>query len=246
MTSSNELKYFDKQDLHLRLLADIPVTITEAGRIVCPTLRDIAEMGLGIYNENLSILLIDRSMFGKDVDESISNYDLFCANCYQNEEFQTKALSSLELFFGSRPEIQFTNDAMFFSFGDTVLHRDNFPMLQEFLTFSNRIEINKEPEYNPGNDKAKKMIEMIMKNAAKKPKKKEQMDLISIASGLAWKNVGVNIKTVFDLTIYQIYDGFFLTNRIDDYRHTIQALYAGTIDPKTVKLAQIHWANKLN
>ncbi|MNI40553.1 hypothetical protein D3C73_947780 [compost metagenome] len=110
---------------------------------------------------------------------------------------------------------------------------------------SNHLKIENEPEFNPVNSKAQEMINLILKSRKKQHKPREKMDLLSIVSGLAWKQNGISMQEVFELNIYQIYNGFFFTNSIDHYHHTLTGIYAGTVDGKSVKMSDIHWANKI-
>ncbi|MFI2856798.1 hypothetical protein ACH6EH_06630 [Paenibacillus sp. JSM ZJ436] len=236
-----------KEDIELKLKAGLPIPIDNAGLMRIPTFRVIADIGLSIYNLYLAYLLIDKNSLDKQMNKNMTNFDLFFANCYHSEEFKHIAFNGLQLFFNHEPSLEINGEDYFINLeGQGFLNRENFMDFQEILMISNNVKVSNEPEYKPGNSKAQEMINMIMKNRKKQPKLKEKMNLQSIVSALAWKENGLTIFSVFDLNIYQIYDGFHTTNNIDNYKHTIQGLYAGTIDSKNIKLADIHWANKIN
>lgn len=107
-----------------------------------------------------------------------------------------------------------------------------------------QIEKEKEEEYNPANEHARKLIEKIRKNRANAPKPKPNVDLASIISGVAWKSNSVNIDTIWDLTLYQLYDAFHRLEIIDNYDKTVSAIYAGTIDAKQTNLKKQLWFKK--
>lgn len=234
----------DESDIHFKLLCGLPIYIQEAGYLKIPTLKEIAAMDFSLYNLYLSHILIDKKMLSNQYDESVTNFDIFYANMLYNEEFKETAVSAIQLFFSELPVLMETENTIYISIGQGKITYDNFGVIQKVLMLGNNTELVKEPEYNPGNSRAKKMIQMIMKNREKQPKPKEKIDLQSIISGLAWKDNGVSLKEITNMTIYQIYNGFYVTNNIDNYRHTMSGLYAGTIDSKSVKMADIHWANK--
>lgn len=236
----------DDIDLRLKMLANIPIYLENAGEVFIPTLREIAEMGLGNYNQRLSFLLIDRANFEHNFDESISNFDLFYVNCDNNPLFRQIAFQALELFFHVQPGMAEDQEKIYITLGENrILDHSNFPLFQNILYLANHLKKASEPNYNPVNSKAQEMINLIIKTRKKRPKPREQMNLESIVSGLAWKQNGISLSELFELNIYQIYRGFYTTNNIDHYHLTLTGIYAGTLDGKTVKMSDIHWANKI-
>lgn len=117
----------------------------------------------------------------------------------------------------------------------------NFELVQSVIKLANHIKLPQGPEFNPANSRAKDMIERIVKARRTKPRTKETMNLHSIVSGLAWRSPDISLATVFDLTIYQLYDGFFRLENIDNYQFTLSGIYAGTVDGSQVNFANIHW-----
>lgn len=108
---------------------------------------------------------------------------------------------------------------------------------------SNKVEYGKEDEYHAGNSKAKEMMDKIRKGKASKPKKKPVIDFHSIISGLSWRTTGgVNLFNIFDLTIYQFYDGYYRLENIDHYNSILTGIYTGNIDAKNIKMQDINWA----
>ncbi len=236
----------NETDLRFKMLANMPVYLEEAGEIFLPTLREIAEMGLSRYTQQLSFLLLDRNSFPHFFDERVTNFDLFYANCFHNESFREVSYRALRLFFHVNAEMVEEGGRIFFRFEHGgVLDHDNFPTLQYMLTLANYLKNSTEPEYNPVNSKAQEMVSLILKNRKKQPRPKEKMDLSSIVSGLAWKPNGIRLPELFELNIYQVYTGFFITNNIDHYHHTLAGIYAGTLDGKNIKMSDLHWANKI-
>lgn len=237
----------NQEDLECKLLANLPIPLDKAGYIYIPTFREVSEIGLSSYNQLLAQLIIDKAMLRQSIDDSITNFDVFYANCYHDEDFKNRSLVALRMFF--RSDVVMTdslNEAFFIIGDDGRLDHSNFDSFQHVIKTANHIKLEKEPEFKPGNSKAQEMINAILKNRKKQPKPKEKMDLVSIVTALAWKQNGLNIFNVFDLNIFQIYNGFYITNNIDNYHHTLTGMYAGTIDGKNIKMSDIHWANKVN
>lgn len=236
----------NKEDLELKLTANVPICIDGAPPLVLPSLKTVAGINFSKYNQFLSALLISKEILEMDLDENLTNFDVFFSNCYFNLEFQELAFEGLRLFFREDPTLHADEMDISIKFANGHIDRSNFDDLQYIVKLGHHLKIDNKPEFKAANSKAQEMIDMIFKNRKKQPVKKEKMDLISMATGLGWKSNGISILQVLELTIYQIYSGFFATNNIDNYQQTITGIYAGTIDSKNIKLPDIHWANKIN
>lgn len=233
------------EDAKIKLSANLPVDI--GNLLYHPTpFKTVAEVGWSIYNHYLSLLLIDKESMEKAIDERISNFDIFYANCYHNQEFRDVAFSALRLFFMDEPKMIEEDSRVFFGFSTSkkTLSHSNFDNFQKILRLAHNLKESKEKEFDAANSTAQKMIDMILKNKSKRPPKKEKIDLNSIITSLAWKPNGISILNIYDLNIYQIYQGFFVTNQIDDFYFTLSAIYAGTMDGKKINMSDIYWANK--
>ncbi|WP_145921927.1 hypothetical protein [Paenibacillus sp. O199] len=235
----------NNDDIQYNLLGNLPIHIDGLGYVKIPCIRDIFSMGMSKYNTYLSTLLIDKSLFKDDtMSEQITNFDLFMSNCFHDEMYRIVAFKALELFFGKEPRLHLEENTLKILIGDEEITDSNFALIQDVITLGNNVKISKEPEYKAANKHAQKLIDMIKKNKSKAPPKKEKMDLHSIISGLIWKENGQSLDSILNMNIYQIYNGFNTTNSIENYHHTVSALYAGTIDGKKIKMSDIHWANK--
>lgn len=237
------------EEVKLKLLANRPIFLPEAGFIYPPTLNQIIDIGFGGYNELLSCLLIDKTAFKQQPQEEFVNSDIFFFNCLQNIEFRKLSEQIASVLFRSESSFFTTEETIGIRVGESgCIKHENFDDFQTILRLMNNIkEPESEPEYKAGNSKAQEMINMIMRNKKKQPKPKanSKMDLHSIISGLAWKDNGINLTNIFDLNIYQIYNGLFTTNNIDNYNFTVTGVYAGTLDGKKIKMEDLHWANKI-
>jgi hypothetical protein len=71
--------------------------------------------------------------------------------------------------------------------------------------------------------------------------------LDNIISAVAWKSPNLSIKEIFDISIYQLYDGYFRLIKIDNYENTMRGLYSGSIDTSKTKIDfdKINWASSL-
>lgn len=235
----------NKDDIQYNLLGNLPIYIDDLGYIKIPCVKEIFSIGMSVYNTYLSTLLIDKSLFeDEQLSDQITNFDLFMSNCFHDEMYKIVAFKALYLFFGQEPSLHLEDDTLKVLVGNGEINGSNFALIQDVITLGNNVKMSKEPEFKAANKHAQKLIDMIKKNRVKEPPKKEKMNLHSIISGLVWKENGQSLDSILNMNIYQIYNGFNTTNSIENYHHTVSALYAGTIDGKKIKMSDIHWANK--
>lgn len=241
-------------DIKLKLLAGLPIEVEGVGEVYPLTLKEIAEIGDQTYTEYLGCICFDlEDLEGfeevKEI-EGISTLDIIISNCIQSEAFKNKVINSLSLFF--REDVFLFeekingNEFCLFHIGNLedqrFIHRDNFEIIKDILKQQNNMVKNKEEEYNPANETARRLIEKIKKNRQNTSKPKQNIDLHSIISGVAWKS-HIGINDVWDLTIYQLYDAFYRLDIVDNYDKTLYGVYAGTVDAKKTDFKKINWSN---
>lgn len=234
-------------DIELKLLAAEPVEIARCGCIHIPTVREVIKMDESKYNQYLSLLLLDKDSMDEEVDEKYSSFDIIFANCFHSEEFRSMYFDAIEVVFKKRPQmcdVKTSIDAFFYFEDDGRIHKDNYGQIQEIISVGNHVKKTRDKkDFNPANDQAKKFMEKLMyfrKNT--NIKKKEEITLHSMVNGMAWKSNNVNILNIFDLTVYQLREGFFSLTNIDDYQYTLHGIYAGTVDMKKIKFDRLQWA----
>ena len=237
-------------DINLKLLSGMPIDINNLGILTPLKLKQIIDLGEQTYNELLSVLLIDKENIDGLKDEQFSNLELLMVFCHQSHEFRDKTLKALKLFLNN--EFFVSNEGLFYCrnlisdnyglmvYKYIIIDKESFEELQTVLKIANHIEIKKEDEIIPGNERARKFMEKLRlsKQNIKKP---ETINLHSIISGIAWKSNNINIINIFDLTIYQLYDAYHRLENIDNYHYTLSGLYAGTVDGKNINLSKITW-----
>jgi hypothetical protein len=237
-----------ESDVQLKLLAGLPIRIDGLGQLRQLTAKEVTSIDESYYNQLLSALLFDKSNIEQLQDEEETNFNMLVAVCYHDAQFKDMFLNGLELFFGEKAKFFINDEHAFFYFGEMseqrYLDAEKLELIQKLLRKMNNLpEKKEEEEYTPGNEKAKKFMEKLKKMKANAPKKKETMNLHSIISGLAWKQNGMNIIEIWNLTLYQLYDGYFRTENIDNYSNVVRGIYAGTINGKDIDLSKINWAN---
>ena len=237
-------------DDELRMLANVPIYIHDAGSLHIPTLRDIAILGEENYNEILSLLLLNKKNIPHLRDKPVSNFDILFANCAYSPDLWSRVKIGLELLFKEEAHMSDVGENVYFYFSEDSEKRhitsENFEYIQSLLIIANNIKIESEEEYNPANAKAAELIKRLEAGKQYVSRKKKQIvSLSSKISGLAWKSNSINMINIWDLNIYQFYDALFKVEQIDNYLFTLQGIYSGNVDGKKIKLNDLHWGNKI-
>jgi len=155
----------------------------------------------------------------------------------------------LRLLFNDVPKID--EDILGIYFGEIkdrrIIDGSNFEIIQKLIAKANWIKIEKknEKEFNPVDERAQAIVDMIMKKRKNAPKIKEKINLHSIIAGLTWKANGISLKEINAMTIYQLYMGYFVSQNIDSHYFTLTGIYTGNIDAKNIDMSDISWARKL-
>lgn len=234
----------NEEDIHLALLANEPVFVEDVGYIRSPKLRDVIKLGYSDYMDSLSSLLFDKSRISGLGEVSESAFVLVCYFFMQNDHFRSSFANGIKLLLHKEIELVEVEGVPYFDLGDGLtLHEGNFHRFQEIVKMANKAELaNEKEDYIPGNSKAKEMIEKLMKGKANKPAKKPVINLHSIISGLSWKSTsGIHIGNIFELSIYQFYDGYYRLENIDHYNSVVTGIYTGNIDAKKINMQEINW-----
>lgn len=228
----------------LQLLAGLPIDIGICK--VYPTeLKEIVEIGEVKYNQYLSTVLFDKKVLQLEQQVDDDDIDIIAAISSYDKNFRDLFLKSISFFI--KEDVKLSNNGVFYIDNDKFFTQDLFNNLQLIVKRINYIKDNQEDEIIAGNERAKSFMEKLKKKKEKILKnKKQDINLASIISGVAWKSNNVNIKNIWDLTIYQLYDAYYRLENIDYYNHTVTGIYSGTIDGKKINLNKINWARVLN
>lgn len=127
-----------------------------------------------------------------------------------------------------------------------VINKDNVDRIlgKIFKAYCITLPKQEKEDFKPANEAARKLMEQIRKNRAKAPKPKAEFDLASIISGMAWKSANTNILDIWQLTLYQLYDGFYRLDIIDNYDKTLSSVYHGMMDAKQIDFKKKNWYRK--
>lgn len=229
-------------DLELILLSGMPVIVE--GIIIKPyTLREIVQMGYAQYLKYLGIFLLCLDdIFEDEIPpkfQELKPFDILLNSGPTSlfEEF----IASIR-FMTRMESVEYDLRTQLVYVGDGVIDRNNWDSICQIVQWANYIKSNPREEYHPANQEAAEFIKKVKRLKKKKPPKKEISNLASIVSGLVWKSSNINLLNVWDLTMYQLFDGLHRHQLIDNYHHLLTGIYSGSIDPKNINVEQEHWA----
>lgn len=219
----------------LELLSGMPILVYENIHIKQFTIREIIkEIGMDVYNTNLSLLLIDEDYIEEVLDDyeiEINPYEFVLANCISSEEFADKICGAYSMFLDC--DVVFDDEYGIVLVADkepVVLNLEMYNYIQN--TLRNAHSIPEPKKYAPGNEMAKEFIKKLKRNKRNARKiAKSDFTLADIVSGVKWKS-GETYESIFNLTMYQLYDGLDRLQIIDNYENTMLGVYTGNIDTK--------------
>lgn len=219
------------------------------------TLGELIDFGEYNYFSAVSVF-VDRSCdYMVQLDDMKINYEKLndfqmCIYLYQNKDVQ----ENLKFFYG---DLNFqvankigTDDIVLFDpEHDVVIDEVIYTYISNYFKTVNCIEQKK--RIRPANDWVKKELisqeRLKQQRAAEKKAKQattyiEDDQLSNLISSLSWGNSsGINITNVWNLNIYQFYDGI---KRVDKHKHiqnTLTGLYSGALDSKKLDLETLNW-----
>lgn len=240
----------NESDIELKLLGSRSIYIDKVGDMTFPSIEDVMDIGESYYHQIIGSLLFKKDNMEKTEElDKLSEFEIFYLYCYQVPDFRELVFNGLKLLFKDEPKIN--ENILGIYFGEIeegrAIDGSNFELFQTIVAKANWIKIRKngEQEFNPADPKAQAIVDMIMKKRKNAPKIIEKINLHSIVAGLTWKPNGITSKEILEMTIYQIYMGYFVSQNIDSHFFTLTGIYTGNIDAKNINMSDISWANKL-
>ena len=194
--------------------SDIPIPELQM-TIHQPTLKEISYIGEQDFFMAIQCLQISKNMFIKDNSllESTTNFQIFMT-VMSEKETQDKKQSVIQLFELIFPGYKATftpNSILLIKDGNSViLDENNFDIFQECLKdvfcFNNtRMD---QTSFNPADKKAQEIAEKLMRGRQRVAAQKGEVNSSIFSQYLSTLAIGIpaDIKTLMELTMYQLYD----------------------------------------
>lgn len=221
-----KLDYFD-------LISPDPISIQNIGHLLSPTLRQISELGINMYNYYLSIVLMTPEMFftmlkQQEQFDSLSDEEKDVLNIFDlfilKEETQ-EILRKIIDFFIIEDVIFYKPNNCFIVTKDVsniqdniigIIDRENYGALCDLICQLNNIKSKQNEDLSKAKGKALEILKKIQKGRTEKQKNNKsdkKMELGNVISAVANKHPSLNIINIWNLTVCQLWDAFArLTN----------------------------------
>ena len=171
----------------------------------------------------------------EEVEYTETEMTMKVLNFIFNAEFEIRELVNKE------EKYQINNIVFFDNKTGSELSRANFHLLKNMLV--KMFYIKKPKRRVAANEYAK---ELIKRDMAKKSEEGIDNDIYSIITSLLWSpNCKETDDSIWKLTPYQIYSGYLTVEKLNNYDHTLNGYFAGTISSKDINFNKIHWSAKI-
>lgn len=246
----------------LKLMKGDPIEVKKGVKVYPLTLGEIADIGEETYNGYIRSFLLNKSILNQvDVEFTqeqlnelykLNDLEFMIFLCSQDTSILYYFIESLKLFLKSNVTIDEINDnpAILIEHDDVLVELDNdlYVAIKKIILKQNFLKDSEDTHYKPANSKAKALLEKLKKVKEKVQKQNTEeglslKDVISIVS--AYSN-DLNILSVWNLTVNQLYETYLRIMLWDDYHNKIILLPHSSGDQS---LDLKHWAidiNKIN
>jgi len=243
----------------LKLLKGDPIEVIEGLNVYPLILSDIVELGEDIYNSLISSIMMNNSILSKIENNTIPKNEIdkmyklnelefiTCISIYYPYIFQS-FMSALRLFLRSNIEIiENVGLIILNDNGSFLLDNDLFIKIKEIIAKQNFIKYKEETSYKPANSKAKALLEKMnkIKENIKNQNKEEGLSLRTVISIVSNYSNDINIKSVWDLTVLQLYESYIRILIWDDY-HNQYMLLPHMDENSKREVSNKHWAKDIN
>ena len=229
------------------LLAPGPIPVPGAGAVHSPTLREIKEIGIQLYQRFLGLfsITLDSYLHAAEIADSYDQlpqqerptlFELLLAG----EDTAALLWAGLEFFLCG--VLRFDPSQIAFVTEHSNPHlcgridRENYDEVRRCILQANYLAVSEEHEPLYKNAKARQIAEKLRRakeiNAQSHTASKD-LTLANMASALAVQHNSLNMTNIWDLTVYQLYDQFFRQNNKNqlDIHAMNYAGWGGEFDP---------------
>ena len=217
----NEWDFFIQRALSQTKIIEIESNLDGiSGRMKAMALEGNIKQALNFFlNLQGEFILIEKAIDNSD------QYQIILCNAQLKEEYINENNEKVSIFYADENSFKFTE--LYYN------------KIVQFLKKINWVNI--EYDFVKGGSKNAKIY--ILKNLYKKRNKpkKQTIDISTINSSLIAKG----ITNSWEMPIYTFYDCYYRLVKIEDYKNTMSALYAGGIDTKKnpINWEKINWSS---
>lgn len=220
-----------------------------------PTIREVVEFGEFDYFNTINLftlkpydLMVQLDDMGIDYVD-LSNYDLFIL-LYQssNNKHGLNWLLDYDYDFKLYKD---NSTGLYLLYDKSTNKSIDIVVYSQISDYIKKVNmISNKTTFNPANKRARKFIidnERRKQKRLQKRLNQTESQITNLVSALVWGNTsGINYSNIWDLYIYQFFDGVSRLQKIKEYTNIMQGYYAGTIDLKNINTEEVNWLTKIN
>ncbi len=232
----------------LELLSNEPVRFPCTGSIISPLLKDIAKIGYARYMSHLNVLSLTPGAFCRLLGRR-AEYEALSAK-------EQAALSIYDLILSDRSLLPAVEEALDFFFVETVrfeeayqtfftydgtrdpegnllptgaIHRDMYGRICDAILLRNHLKPRPAVPQQSAGKRALSILKKLEQGRAeqKGDTPDARLELGNVISAVASRHPGLDIRSIWDITVYQLWDAFYrlCTNQILDLQTTSVAVW---------------------
>lgn len=239
------------ENLQLKLLRGSDIKIDKEITIKSYTINNIIDdIGINLYNEFLRYIVytpydLRASLYESGIIHSnISHWDMFINHVFNMSDNKireaTKCLIGVDIvtYF---PQKNNNGEIFLASSKGNVLDAMKFNHIVNILREINGLPpTNKEPKF--GNERALIYeVERQIRRIKKGRKVDGDVSLKSIISSIMWSNSGMDVDKIWELTLYQLYDGLNRKIKKDRYDNLMLGVYTGNVKYDSINFNKENW-----
>lgn len=239
-------------DIELFLLSGSPIEIPDLCKVYPLTINEIKNITTIKYNQYLSCLCIEKNEIQKIINnnEDINVFEFIIVNCIYHEDYKNLFLDALKCFI--RENVGLSDIGLYIDRKEEkkFINENNFNDIKKIIKLQNCLVDTTEDNYNPVDERARKIVEKLKKDKEKRKQIKQSesqnddnsLTLFDLVSILAAYGNNINIFNIWDLTFFQFNDQFNRMKILKDFNINVQILM-NTTKPEEVEIQ--HWLSKI-
>jgi len=246
---------FEIDDLELQEGIDY---VTQNGIVIHhPTIKEIRKFGEKRYTHAVSIFSSTAYDYMIELEESgtnfleVSNYDLFLLLYNSEESMEVCKIFLQDYTFELMVNTDNEEIVLYDNVKNIIIDRLIYEEISAFIKRLNVIPLN--PPHDLENLKKKPFLKNLLldekkfdRKIAMKKKKIQQSELSNNIGFIVWNNsVGYNYDNIWDLKIYQFYEGLIRLQKTNNYNHTMFGVYSGNVDSSKLNFEEISWYSRI-
>lgn len=219
-----------------------------------PTLKEIKDFGESKYSSIINPFMSKPYDYMVELEDggvnylTLTNYDIFLMlYSHINSE-------DMKFLLGDYDFRQIINDdtgevILYDHASDKVIDRFIYEQISSFIR--KIYGVSDKPPHVPNSKFMKDMLmdDMRVQRRLAESKRKNgkiQSELSNLVRFLVWNNTsGYNYSNIWDLKLYQFYEGVLSLQKTDNYKSIMFGIYSGNVDSSKINFEEVSWISRL-